>query len=129
MMTAPYASAAEYRALCPAAAAELTDAEIERQLSLASDDIDALCYGRVRRDGFGALTSFQQEKIRRAACLHAAFLATYGEALHSPLDSYALGEAKIRFDRAMLETLGGVTTSCEVTAQLRQTGLALRRLE
>lgn len=122
---APYATPDEYRALCPDAAGGKDDAGLARELSLASDAVDGLCFGRIRRAGFEELTAFQQERVRRATCLHAAYTAGQGS-LSGGLTSYTVGEVRAEFDTAALETLGGVTTTCTVLAQLRQAGLALR---
>lgn len=99
---------------------------LELRLQQASDDIDALCYGRIRKAGFHNLTSFQQEKIKKAVCLHAAFLSSYGEVLFSPLSSYGINGVSMSFDTSRIVTQGGVTTTNAVMAQLRQTGLATR---
>ncbi len=99
---------------------------LELRLQQASDDIDALCYGRIRKAGFQNLTSFQQEKIKKAVCLHAAFLSSYGEVLSSPLSSYGINGVSMSFDTSRTLTQGGVTTTSAVMAQLRQTGLAAR---
>ncbi|MDD4849661.1 MAG: hypothetical protein PHO10_03055 [Gemmiger sp.] len=125
MAAGVYATPDAYRALCPEATAGLEDAELNRQLGLASDAVDALCFGRIRRMGVEGLTSFQLEKVARATCLHAAFLARGGG---DGVTEYAIGDVKLHLDRGALETRGGVTTSCEVMAQLRQTGLVLRQI-
>lgn len=96
------------------------------QLDRASDEVDALCYGRIRRVGFGCLTPFQREKIKKAVCYHAAFLYAYGEELQSPLSSYGINGVSMSFDSSRTVTQGGITTSNAVMAQLRQTGLAVR---
>lgn len=96
------------------------------QFELASDAIDALCYGRIRKVGFDNLTKFQQEKVKKAVCLHVSFLSTYGELLHSPLSSYGINGVSMSFDAAKVVTQGGVTTNQAVMQQLRQSGLATR---
>lgn len=93
---------------------------------LASDAIDALCYGRIRKVGFENLTAFQQEKVKKAVCLHVSFLSAYGDLLNSPLSSYGINGVSVSFDAAKVVTQGGVTTSRAVMQQLRQSGLATR---
>lgn len=93
---------------------------------LASDAVDALCYGRIRKAGFDNLTEFQQEKVKKAVCLHVSFLATYGDLLNSPLSSYGINGVSMSFDAAKVVTQGNVTTSQAVMQQLRQSGLATR---
>lgn len=95
-------------------------------LHLASDAIDALCYGRIRKIGFDKLTEFQQEKVKKAVCLHAKFLLTYGDLLNSPLSSYGINGVSMSFDASKVVTQGGVTTNQAVMQQLRQSGLATR---
>ena len=99
---------------------------LERSLCLASDAVDALCYGRIRKVGFDKLTEFQQEKVKKAVCLHAKFLLTYGELLDSPLSSYGINGVSMSFDASKVVTQGGVTTNQAVMQQLRQSGLATR---
>lgn len=100
--------------------------EAEKRLPAACDEIDALCYGRIRRIGFDRLTPFQQEKVKKAVAAHLAFLIRYGDLVHNPLQSYGINGVSMTFDASRLETQGGVTTSSEAMAQLRQSGLAVR---
>lgn len=100
--------------------------EAEKRLPTACDEIDALCYGRIRRIGFDRLTPFQQEKVKKAAAAHLAFLIRYEDLVHNPLQSYGINGVSMTFDASRLETQGGVTTSREAMAQLRQSGLAVR---
>lgn len=95
-------------------------------LERASDEVDALCYGRIRKLGFDNLTAFQQEKVKKAVCYHAAFLLTYGELLDSPLNSYGINGVSMSFASDRIVTQGGVTTTNAVMVQLRQSGLATR---
>lgn len=97
-------------------------------LERASDGVDALCYGRIRQVGFDALTPFQQEKVKKAVCYHAAFLLEFGELAESPLQSYGINGVSISFDGGKVVTQGGVTTSRAVMQQLAQSGLACRRI-
>ena len=99
---------------------------LEHSLCLASDAVDALCYGRIRKVGFANLTEFQQEKVKKAVCLHAKFLLTYGDLLDSPLSSYGINGVSMSFDASKVVTQGGVTTNQAVMQQLRQSGLATR---
>lgn len=100
--------------------------EAADQLERASDEVDALCYGRIRKAGFEQLTPFQQDKIKKATCYHAAFLHAYGEELQSPLASYGINGVSMSFDSSRTGGQGGITTSNAVMAQLRQSGLASR---
>lgn len=95
-------------------------------LEQASDEVDALCYGRIRKIGLEKLTDFQQKKVKKAVCYHAAFLAEYGDLVASPLTSYRINGVSMSFSADRIVTQGGVTTSNVVMMQLRQSGLASR---
>lgn len=102
------------------------DTVLKPLLEQASDAVDALCYGRIRHVGFDGLTEFQQEKVKKAVCYHAAFLYAYGDLLNSPLSSYGINGVSMSFDAGRVVTQGGVTTNQAVMQQLRQSGLATR---
>ncbi len=118
-----YASFNDYEMLGLGDRGELENVGI---FELASDAIDALCYGRIRQVGFDNLTAFQQEKVKKAVCYHAAFLLAYGEMLESPFSSYGINGVSMSFSPDRVVTQGGVTTSQAVMQQLRQSGLATR---
>ncbi len=99
---------------------------LEALLERASDQADAVCFGRIRRKGFDKLTQFQQEKIKKAVCLHAAFLQSYGQALESPLESYGINGVSMSFASDRVVRQGGAVVSSEVYSLLSQTGLAQR---
>lgn len=104
----------------------MDDDVVERMLERACDEVDALCYGRIRSKGVAGLTAFQQEKVKKAVCYHAAFLCEYGENLDSPLSSYGINGVSMSFSAERTVTQGGITTIHPVMAQLRQSGLASR---
>ena len=104
----------------------LADNVLDNLFALASDAVDALCYGRIRKVGFENLTDFQQEKVKKAVCLHAVFLHTYEGLLNSPFSSYGINGVSMSFDATKVVTQGGVTTNTAVMQQLRQSGLATR---
>ena len=58
-----YATFEEFRSLMPDS--QMAEAEAVRMLEQASDDIDGLCFGRIRKHGFEKLTAFQQEKVKK----------------------------------------------------------------
>ena len=119
-----YATFEEFRSLMPDS--QMAEAEAARMLEQASDEIDGLCFGRIRKTGFERLTAFQQEKLKKAVCFHAAFLCDYGEELQSPLASYGINGVSMSFSSERTVSQGGVTTSHAVMTQLRQSGLASR---
>ena len=118
-----YATLDDLRRCVPSAT---TGDEMIAKLEQASDEVDALCYGRIRQIGFDRLTPFQQEKVKKAVCYHAAFLCDYGEELASPLASYGINGVSMSFSNDRTWTQGGVTTTNTVMVQLRQSGLAVR---
>lgn len=95
-------------------------------LEQASDQVDAVCFGRIRRKGFAKLTSFQQDKIKKAVCQHAAFLQSYGQAMECPLESYGINGVSMSFASDRVVHQGGVVVSSKVYSLLLQTGLAQR---
>lgn len=97
-------------------------------LERASDQIDAVCFDRIRRQGFDKLTQFQKEKIKKAVCLHAAFLQSYGQMLESPLESYGINGVSMSFASDRVRRQGGAVVSGEVYSLLLQTGLAQREV-
>lgn len=102
-------------------------AVIEPMLVRASDAVDALTYCRINAIGWDALTEFQREKVRRACCLQADFLAGNAEALESPLESYSINGVAMSFGNAALYTLvGGVPVANSALSLLRATGLTAR---
>lgn len=119
-----YATINDFKELVPNVPAD--DAVVGVKLEQASDEVDALCYGRIRKYGFEDLTEFQQEKVKKAVCYHAAFLCEYGEELQSPLTSYGINGVSMSFSKERTVAQGGVTTSNMVMTQLRQSGLASR---
>lgn len=119
-----YATPNDYARYCPDGS--LTEGMLYAELERASAQVDGLCYGRIRRAGFENLTEFQQECIRQATCLQAEFLASYADALESPLQSYGINGVSMTFDGTKVRQQGGVTASSEVYSLLLQTGLAHR---
>lgn len=119
-----YATAEEFARYC---AGQSVDADtLAVLLQQASDQIDAACFGRIRRAGFEWLTAHQQECIQKAVCLHTAWLAAYGEALESPLASYGINGVSMAFDNTRTMQQGGVTMGRQVYSMLLQSGLAHR---
>ncbi len=100
--------------------------DVERLLERASDQVDAACFGRIQQIGFAKLTQYQQDKIKKAVCLHAAFLQSYGQALNSPLESYGINGVSMSFASDRVVRQGGAVVSSEVYSLLLQTGLAQR---
>lgn len=105
----------------------IPDSEIENRLELASDKIDSLTYNRIDGIGFNNLTSFQQEKIKKAICAQADFMYQYGDYLNFPFQKYVAGSTELDFTSGTAG--GGNTKTNEVVMNyLSQTGLTCRRL-
>ena len=104
----------------------LSEAELEQKLMLASLDIDSLTYNRINSVGFDNLTEFQKERIKLSICLHAEFMAEYGEMLDSPISGYSAGTTSVQFKQDNIISQNGVKTSNSAFNLLKQTGLTVR---
>lgn len=98
---------------------------IENKLDRASDQIDTLTYNRINAKGFNNLTSFQQDKVKKAVCIHAEFIEQYGAYIDMPLSGFSAGSTSVSFNA---NKVNGITTTQEVLNYLKQTGLTCRRL-
>ncbi len=58
--------------------------EAADQLERASDEVDALCYGRIRKAGFESLTPFQREKIKRRRAITPPFCTPMAKSCKAP---------------------------------------------
>lgn len=96
-------------------------------LEEASDQVDRLTYGRIRRKGFKNLTEYQQEMIKKAVCHQAEFINNYGEYLSSPLSGFSIGDVSLSFGKEN-QGPGGVIADKKTLDYLSQTGLTVRRL-
>lgn len=106
---------------------KITD-NIIHKLERASDQIDSMTFNRIVGAGFSNLTDFQQEKIKKAVCLHVDFIEEYSEYFNSPLSGFSAGSISVTFNNNAIKTIGGITTSNEVYSLLQQTGLTCLRL-
>lgn len=69
--------------------------ELSRLLRRASDIIDRATFGRIGAIGYDNLTEYQLNKLRRATCLEADYLHTYGGFIYSPVSSYTIGATSV----------------------------------
>lgn len=99
--------------------------KLDSKLEKATDQINSLTYNRIIGIGFDNLTEFQQDKIKKAVCIHADFIEQYGEYINMPLSEFTAGSISVSFNA---EKINGVTTTQEVLNYLKQTGLTCRRL-
>ena len=99
-------------------------AVIEPMLERASDAIDALTFSRISAVGWDGLTEFQQEKVRRACCLQADFMADNADAIESAMSEYSINGVTMRFGNpSLFEVRSGVPVANSAMALLRATGL------
>lgn len=103
----------------------IPDTELTKQLDKASDQIDSMTFNRIVGKGFDSLTSFQQDKVKKAVCVHADFVYQYGPYLDMPLTGYSAGSISLSFKSV---EAGGIKTSEDVSNLLKPTGLTDRRL-
>lgn len=96
-------------------------------LEEASDQVDRLTYGRIRRKDFENLTEYQQEMIKKAVCHQAEFINNNGEYLSSPLSGFSIGDVSLSFGKEN-QGPGGVIADKKTLDYLSQTGLTVRRL-
>jgi len=101
--------------------------DVDKLLDDAEYDIDSLTYNRIVARGFGNLTTFQQNIIRRSVCMHADFMFQFGEYVDLPLASYSAGMTSVSLDRNKITEQNGTTTSNKVFNILKQSGLTTRR--
>lgn len=99
--------------------------KISSKLEKATDQINSLTYNRIVGIGFDNLTPFQQDKIKKAICIHADFNEKYGEYIDMPLSGFSAGSISLNLN---VQKINGVTTTQEVLNYLNQTGLTCRRL-
>lgn len=98
-----------------------------KYLEGASDEVDKLTYGRIRKKGFGNLTNYQQGLIKKAICYQADFIYQYGAYLNMPIDSYSAGDISLSFNKDN-QGAGGIMADKKTLDYLSQTGLTVRRL-
>src|SRR5690625_3607797 len=104
----------------------ITGEQLDKALSRASDEIDALTYNRIVGRGFDNLTEFQQTNITKSVCLQADFVHQYGDYLNMPIESFSAGS--ISMSLKVVEGGGGVRTTESIINLLGATGLTSRRL-
>lgn len=99
----------------------------EKLLIEASDQVDKLAYGRIRRKGFDNLTEFQKDRVSKAICYQADFINKYDEFLNMPISGYSAGDVSVSFNEEN-KGPGGVIADKKTLDYLSQTGLTTRRL-
>lgn len=105
----------------------LDEEVVSKLLEEASDQVDRLTYGRIRKKGFENLTEYQQEMIKKAVCYQAEFIANYGDYISSPLSGFSIGDVSLSFSKEN-QGAGGIIADKKALDYLAQTGLTVRRL-
>ena len=83
-----YATKEDYSKYC---AKVLEDEEIEKNLELASLDINRATLTRIERRGFDNLTTQQKDLIIKATCLQAEYIKEEGLYDDNSISSYSIG--------------------------------------
>ena len=99
--------------------------KLDNKLEKATDQINSLTYNRIIGIGFDNLTPFQQDKIKKAICVHADFIEQYGSYIDMPLSGFSAGSVNVSFNA---QKINGITTTQEVLNYLSQTGLTCRKI-
>ena len=105
----------------------LDEVTADKLLDEASDQVDRLTYGRIRKKGFNGLSGYQQEMIKKAVCFQADFINAYGEYLNMPLSGFSAGDISLSFNKDN-KGAGGIIADKRTLDYLSQTGLSSRRL-
>ena len=106
---------------------ELDDGIVEKYLKLASNDIDALTFNRIRDVEFDNLTDFQQNTIKDVICRLAEFKFLNKELLDNFLSSYSINGVTMNFEKSWnVKIIGEVVITKNLYSLLEQTGLTCR---
>jgi hypothetical protein len=106
---------------------ELDDGIVEKYLKLASNDIDALTFNRIRDVEFDNLTDFQQNTIKDVICRLAEFKFLNKELLDNFLSSYSINGVTMNFEKSWnVKIIGEVVIPKNLYSLLEQTGLTCR---
>ncbi len=122
-----YLAYADYNYYCNEYKGSLDEDEVTKLLEEASDEVDKLTYGRIRKKGFNNLTEYQQELIKKAVCYQADFINTYGQYFNMPITGYSAGDISLSFNKEN-QGPGGIVADKKTLNYLSQTGLTSRRL-
>ena len=122
-MYTPYLTAEEYAAL----GGTVPSDELPIYLESASRHIDSLTFNRIVAAGFGSLSVFQQEIIKKVCFDMTNFEYENADALQSVLSGYSIGGVSMKFgDGFNVCNVGGVTVKRDTYRLLMQTGLCYR---
>lgn len=115
-----YADSAYYKGTYGGTA--IPDAALNRYLSQASDDVDAMTFGRIGGDaGFALLPAYSAGQVQKAVCAQADYLHDYGDVANAGLTGYHVGDVTVSMAGG-----GDRTYSPQARRLLMPTGLLYR---
>lgn len=106
---------------------ELEEIKANKLLEEASDHIDKMTYGRIRKKGFDNLAEFQKDSVKKAICYQVDFIDKFDQFLNMPISGYSVGDISLTFSEEN-KGPGGVVADKKTLDYLQQTGLTSRRL-
>lgn len=72
------------------------DATLNKYIELASEDVDTATFNRIVDKGFNNLTTFQQDKIKKATAHQVETINTYGDLSENVgIGGYRLGDLSV----------------------------------
>jgi len=94
---------------------------VRERLAVASLLIDALTHNRIGLAGFGKLTDFQKEQVRKACCLIVDHMAQNG--VEPDIDTFSLADMRVRMRQRRLRPWEAAGCGMWAWLTLAQTGL------
>ena len=104
----------------------LEDEEIERNLELASIDVNRATLTRIERRGFDNLTTQQKDLIIKATCLQAEYIKEEGLYDDNSISSYSIGGDLTVNEKESQEMADKLNISKLAFFYLKRTGLTNR---
>ena len=104
----------------------LEDEEIEKNLELASIDINRATLTRIERRGFDNLTTQQKDLIIKATCLQAEYIKEEGLYDDNSISSYSIGGDLTVNEKESQDMADKLNISKLAFFYLKRTGLANR---
>lgn len=102
---------------------------VDKYLELAQEKIDSITFNRIVYIGFDKLTSFQQDKIKKAVCYEAEHILNngYNNEDNSDISSYNVLDISVNLKDNTKKTQADEVNMCELAYDLiNKTGLANR---
>lgn len=111
--------------VCEYEGIKLNESNRAERLRYASDCVDILTYGRIRRIGFDELTKFQQNTILEFCCRLAEWQAENEELISGAVKNYSINGVSVQYDTSSgaVITQNGVVMPKMLYTMLVSTGL------